>query len=216
MLESGGPNDQGHESRAAGPVHRLVPELVGSSESGTVIFLNGTSCSGKTTTATALQAELDGVWIRMGIDDFNLKLRDAVGDGHPERETLAVHQRLVLGFHRAVAGMASAGTNVIVDHVLGEHWRLDDCLTVFAGIRVIFVGVHCPLPELERRETQRSSRRAGSAAHQFPLVHAHGVYDAEVNTQEQSPRTCAEYVRDHLVTGTGPTAFDLLRTARSS
>ncbi|MFG1911725.1 hypothetical protein [Kribbella sp. NPDC048928] len=38
-----------------------------------------------------------------------------------EEEFLAVFQRTVLGFHRAVAGMVSAGNNVVVDHILGER-----------------------------------------------------------------------------------------------
>lgn len=189
--------------------------VIGSSELGVVSFLNGTTCSGKSTIAKALQATLDGVWIRMGIDDFNLKLRDAIADGRADLEMAAVHQRLVRGFHRAVAGYASAGNNVIVDHVLGEHWRLDDCLTVFSGLRVTFVGVHCPLPELERREKERSNRRAGSAARQFPLVHAHGLYDVEVNSDEKSPAACARHIAGRLVDEATPTAFDRLRAARS-
>jgi chloramphenicol 3-O phosphotransferase len=180
-----------------------------------VIFLNGTTCSGKTTTAKALQAALDGVWIRLGIDDFNVKLRDAIADGREHRETPVVHRRLVLGFHRAAAAYASAGNNLIVDHVLGEDWRLDDCLAVFSGLRVTFVGVHCPLAELERRETKRSGRRAGLAARQLPLVHAHGVYDVEVDSHEMSPEACAQHIGGKLVGGTEPTAFRQLQAART-
>lgn len=206
--------DRRPDSRS-GPVHHLLPEVLDHSEPGTVIFLNGTTCSGKTTIAAALQNVLADVWIRMGIDDFNLKLRDALADSGADREEPALRQRLVLGFHRAAAGYARAGNNVIVDHVLGEHWRLDDCLTVFAGLRVTFVGVHCPLPELERRERERPRRRAGSAALQFRLAHAHGLYDVEVDTLQQTPHACAQHINAHLVSGTGPTTFDELRPARA-
>lgn len=211
------PNDRDHKPIVkSGPIHNLLPEVTDRSDPGAVIFLNGTSCSGKTTIAAALQTVLAGTWIRMGIDDFNLKLRDALADGRADRGGPVVHQRLVLGFHRATAGYALAGNNVIVDHVLGEHWRLDDCLTVFSGLRVTFIGVHCPLPELERRERERSNRRAGSAALQFPLVHAHSLYDAEVNTELQTPVACAQHISTRLVTGTETTAFDRLRAARSA
>ncbi|WP_425303565.1 phosphotransferase-like protein [Nocardia wallacei] len=30
--------------------------------------------------------------------------------------------------HRAVAAMASAGNDIVMDHVLSEPWRLRDCL----------------------------------------------------------------------------------------
>lgn len=217
MPEPAHSKDCDHRPVPPGPVHGSSPrEATGPSKPGAVIFLNGTTCSGKTTTAKALPTTLDGIWVRMGIDDFNLKLRDAVADGQAGCETPAVHRRLVLGFHRAVAGYASAGNNVIVDHVLGENWRLDDCLTVFSALRVTLVGVHCPLPELGRREGERSSRRAGSAARQFPLVHAHGLYDVEVDTEKMSPGACAEHITRQLVAGAGPTAFDRLRAARSA
>jgi hypothetical protein len=39
-----------------------------------------------------------------------------------------------------------------MDHVLGERWRLKDLLIVMAGIDVVFVGVHCAVGELERRD----------------------------------------------------------------
>ena len=31
-----------------------------------------------------------------------------------------------VGFHRAVAGMAASGNNIVMDHVLSERWRLLD------------------------------------------------------------------------------------------
>jgi chloramphenicol 3-O phosphotransferase len=36
-------------------------------------------------------------------------------------------------------------------------------MELFAGLDVIFIGVHCPLEELERREKERKDRRKGEA-----------------------------------------------------
>src|SRR5437016_4299878 len=82
----------------------------------------------KSSIAKELLATLDGAWFHLGVDQFHhIRARRDWTD-----ETfLPVFQRTVLGFHRAVAGMASAGNDVVVDHVLGERWRLADCLTIF-------------------------------------------------------------------------------------
>lgn len=191
--------------------HELLPEVARSSNrSGRVIFLNGASCSGKTTLTAALQATLGGIWFRMAVDDFNLRLRDALAAKDSARDQ-ATHQRMVLGFHRSTAAFARAGNDVIVDHVLGEQWRLDDCLQVFDGLSVTFVGLHCQLPELERRASERSNRRVGAARLQFPLVHQHGLYDIEVDSGSWAPEVCAKSVRDFVAGGEPPTAFATLR-----
>jgi chloramphenicol 3-O phosphotransferase len=75
----------------------------------------------------------------------------------------AVLTRTRAGFHRAVAGLAEAGNDVVMDHVLSEPWRLLDCLAVMAGYRVVFVGVRCAPAEIERRERERGDRMPGMA-----------------------------------------------------
>lgn len=174
---------------------------------GRVILLNGTSSSGKSSIAKELLATLDGAWYHLAVDQFH-RIRSR--HDWSEEEFLPVFQRTVLGFHRAVAGMASAGNDVIVDHILGERWRLADCLTVLDGLPVLFVGVRCSLNELERRERERGNRTIGRAALQFPLVHQHGVYDLEVDSERHTPAECAAQIRDSL-DAAKPTAFDQLR-----
>lgn len=171
---------------------------------GQVILLNGTSSSGKSSIATELLDVLEDVWYHVPIDAFH-RMRSRV-DG----TFLPVFQRTVLGYHRAIAGMAAAGNNVVADYVLGERWRLTDCLEVLKNTPVLFVGVRCSLPELERREAERGNRRIGQAAMQFPIVHQHGLYDVEVDTERRTPQECALLIRDRLAAGP-PTAFDQLR-----
>jgi chloramphenicol 3-O phosphotransferase len=124
----------------------------------------------------------------------------------------AVLARTRAGFHRAVAGMAEAGNDVIADHVLSERWRLLDCLEVMAGYRVVFVGVRCSPAELERREQERGDRLPGAALAQLAQVHAHGLYDVECDTTTASPYDCAVRITDFLGSGQVPTAFDRLRS----
>jgi chloramphenicol 3-O phosphotransferase len=174
---------------------------------GRVIFLNGASSSGKSTIAEELLTSLDGPWFHLGVDMFH---RIRSGEDWTDEEFLPVFQRTLLGFHRAVAGMARAGNDVVLDHVLGERWRLTDCLKVLEGVPVWFVGVHCSLAELERREHERGDRTVGRAALQFPFVHEHGIYDVEVDSEHDSPAESAARIRARLDSGPA-TAFARLR-----
>ncbi|MFF0382028.1 chloramphenicol phosphotransferase CPT family protein [Streptomyces sp. NPDC004286] len=176
---------------------------------GRIIFLNGTSSSGKSSIARELLDILDdGVFSHLSVDAFN-SMR-AQRELSPEEFDAAL-RRTRLGFHRSVAAMAEVGNDLVVDHVLSEPWRLADCLAVLRPEDVLFVGVHCPLPELERRERARGDRETGLAALQYDLVHAHGDYDLECDTGKESPRACAERIRDFLPHRPTPTAFSRLR-----
>lgn len=174
---------------------------------GQIIFLNGTSSSGKSSIARELLRTLDTAHYYLPVDAFN-----AMRSQRPmtDDELDEVLDRLAHGFHRAVAGMAAAGNNVVVDHVLREPSWLLECLDLFGG-DVVFVGVHCPLPELQRRERERGDRRIGRAEYHFHRVHQHGLYDVEVDTSTSSPHDCAAQIKDFLARPVGSRAFDRLR-----
>jgi chloramphenicol 3-O phosphotransferase len=178
---------------------------------GRVIFLNGTSSSGKTSIARELQLMLDPPHFHMSVDAINSMRARQKSLELDAAELEAILSRTRAGFHRAVAGMAQAGNDVIADHVLSEQWRLLDCLEVMAGLEVVFVGVRCSPDELSRRERERGDREPGQAAGQQHQVHAHGCYDLECDTTTSSPRECAEQIRDYLAAGNAPSAFERLR-----
>jgi chloramphenicol 3-O phosphotransferase len=130
---------------------------------GQIIFLNGTSSSGKSSIAGQLLLMLDPPHFHMSVDAINSMRAKQKSRELDEAEREAVLARTRAGFHRAVAAMAEAGNDVIADHVLSEPWRLRDCLEVMAGYRVVFVGVRCSPAELERRERERGDRPPGVA-----------------------------------------------------
>ncbi|WP_330451302.1 MULTISPECIES: phosphotransferase-like protein [unclassified Streptomyces] len=177
--------------------------------SGRIVFLNGTSSSGKSSIARELLDILDdGVFFHLAIDNFNaMRSKRELGT---EGLDVAL-RRTRMGFHRSIAAMAEAGNDVVVDHVLSEPWRLLDCLTVLRPEDVLFVGVHCPPDELARRELARGDRPQGLAAHQYDLVHGHGDYDLECDTSVASPRECAQQIKEFLPYRPSPTAFTRLR-----
>lgn len=176
---------------------------------GRIIFLNGTSSSGKSSIARELVDILDdGVFFHLAVDSFNAMRTKR----NLAQEDLDVAlRRTRLGFHRAIAAMAEVGNDVVVDHVLSEPWRLIDCLSVLPPDNVLFVGVRCPLDELARREQARGDRPPGLAALQYDLVHQHGDYDIECDTSAAGPRDCAELIKEFLPRWPTPTAFARLR-----
>ncbi|QES46808.1 chloramphenicol phosphotransferase [Streptomyces venezuelae] len=173
-----------------------------------IIFLNGTSSSGKSSIARELLRVLDEVWFHLPVDAFHaMRARRDL----PPAEVAAVLRRTWQGYHRAVAGMAAAGNHLVVDHVLSEPWRLRDCVELFDPEETVLVGVHCARAELERRERARGDRPAGLAAGQIERVHAHGVYDLECDTTDRSAADCARRIKEFLPVRPRPTAFRRLR-----
>ncbi|MYT31326.1 MULTISPECIES: AAA family ATPase [unclassified Streptomyces] len=177
--------------------------------SGRIIFLNGTSSSGKSSIARELLDILDeGVFFHMAVDGFGAMRTRRELDG---AELDAALRRTRMGFHRSIAAMAEVGNDIVVDHVLSEPWRLLDCLTVLPPEDVLFVGVHCPLDELARREQARGDRPPGLAEHQYDLVHRHGDYDLECDTGALGARECAQQIKEFLPYRPDPNAFTRLR-----
>jgi chloramphenicol 3-O phosphotransferase len=177
---------------------------------GRIIFLNGTSSSGKSRIARELLDVLDdGVFFHLAVDAFNAMRTKR---NLTEQDLDAALRRTRMGFHRSIAAMAEAGNDLVVDHVLSEPWRLIDCLTVLRPEDVLFVGVHCSREELARREEARGDRPSGLAALQYDVVHQHGDYDFECDTTTTSPRECAALIREFLPRRPPETAFSRLRT----
>jgi chloramphenicol 3-O phosphotransferase len=180
---------------------------------GQVIFLNGTSSSGKSSIAQELLLILDRPFFHMSVDAINqMRARKRTLELGPDA-LAAVLARTRAGFHRAVAGMAQAGNDLVVDYVLSEQWRLLDCLTVLNGLDVVFVGVRCSERELARREQARGDREPGQAAAQLRQVHSYGRYDIECDTTTADPRECALMISQSLGRLPIPRAFDRLRSA---
>jgi len=119
--------------------------------------------------------------------------------------------QLVPKFHQSVAVAANSGKRVIVDHVLEQKVWLKECLTLFEGLEVIFVGLYCSLEELERREIRRGDRETGLARFQYQRVHTHGIYDIELDTSTMTAETCTSIIVKYINAGNAPTAFEQLR-----
>jgi len=192
-----------------------------------IIFLNGTSSSGKSTLAKALQKQFTSPYLHAGIDQFIFMLPGAYlnpplwsevyryhdrDDGTFTIETGPLGHRLMTGMHTSAAALAASGFNVILDHVLLEMRWLEECARLFAPFEVWFVGIRCPLAVLEQRERDRKDRTLGQARAQFDVVHAGKTYDVEVDTSQADAAACAAQITAHFA-ATPPRAFAALRAA---
>ena len=152
---------------------------------GKVILLNGASSSGKSTLAQALQSALDEPFWHFSIDHLIAahtlpKARIDSGE-FPWRE---MRPHFFEGFHRCLPALAAAGNNLIVEHIVETEAWMHRLLRLLHPFDVFFIGLHCPLPELERREIERHNRKIGEARADFEITHTFGSYDFELNTTE--------------------------------
>ncbi|HET6594393.1 MAG TPA: AAA family ATPase [Anaerolineales bacterium] len=152
--------------------------------SGKIIVINGPSSAGKTTLALALQKHLDIPFIRFSFDlflDHNAFPMEQIRNGTFAWDSM--RPSVFRGIHQCLPALATAGNNIIFDHIIETKMWLGNLLSLIADLDVFFVGVHCSLPELERRERQRGDRRAGEARQDFETVHSITSYDLELNCE---------------------------------
>lgn len=181
---------------------------------GSIILLNGASSSGKSSLARALQARIDTPFWHISIDH----LRDAgvlptARIRSKEFDWRAMREPFFIGFERSLLAYVEAGNDLIVEHIMeSEDWllRLADTL---AGQDLFFVGVHCELVELERRELARGDRPVGDARRDYFRIHSYCLYDCVVDgTQDMQAN--ADAVIAAWKNRTIPSAFDRLRERR--
>ncbi len=159
-----------------------------------IIFLNGTSSSGKSSIAIKIQELSHLPFIHLEIDAF----LGMIAFKHIDCEAIdGVNEncnKLISGFHQCFASMVKSGNNIVIDHVLQESNWLVECLSVLKDEKVYMVGVYTSLDILTEREIKRGDRSIGLAALQFNKVHSSCIYDIEVNTDYQSSEECAKKI----------------------
>ncbi|QYM80002.1 chloramphenicol phosphotransferase CPT family protein [Horticoccus luteus] len=174
-----------------------------------VIFLNGTSSAGKTTVAQAFQKLWHEPTLYASNDAFIFMFPEHVLKDDQVRPK--VLWPVLSAFNRSLTYLAACGFPLVVDYMLeAEQWLLE-CVDSLAAHDVLFVGVKCPLEELERRERARGDRQIGFARWQYERVHRFGGYDFEIDTKALSPDQCAEQLRNLLLSGRTGDAFARFR-----
>lgn len=175
-------------------------------ETPCVLVLNGGSSSGKTSVARELQSALNGVWLRLGVDD----LLEAVPSSLLEGDGLQLRAdgEVVVGTRFAavedwwmtgIAAMAKAGAGVVIEDnfVSGpaaqQRWRV-----ALDGVTVGWVGVRCAPAVAAERERNRGDRPPGMAAKQARTVHEGIYYDLEVDAGAHGSKDVARLIWRHF------------------
>ena len=174
-----------------------------------VLFLNGTSSSGKTTTVRAFQKLWHQPTLYASNDSFIFMFPEHVLKDDNVRPK--VLWPLLSAFNRSLPHLAALEFPLVVDYVLEAKEWVRECVESLAAHEVLFVGVKCSLEELERREQARGDRQIGFARMQYEVVHRFGAYDFEINTGTHTPEQCAAQLQELLLSGRKGTAFDRLR-----
>ena len=169
-----------------------------------LILLNGTSSSGKTSIAHCLQEQLEVVYLNLSIDCVLYALPpsdlQSMMNGIQIKRGEYDYARMVRGFHAAIAGLLATGNRLIVDNAMtNSEWRVDFD-TAVAAHDIVRVGVLCDLEIAMKREIARRDRALGTAAAEFPLVHANMTYDLTVDTSVQPTGDCVASIIQWLST----------------
>ena len=182
----------------------------------TIIFLNGTSSSGKTTLLKSLQTQFQEPFLDMGIDRFiwmmpSRYLDRPLWDNVLGKAIQAGPEGRILfsGMHHAIAAAAQRGNNILADHVFVEKDWVEECANLFAEMNAYVVGLHCPLNVLEDREQGRKDRTLGQARAQYEVIHKYAAYDVEVDTSQLTLDQCVQQIIERLQSP--PVAFKQLK-----
>lgn len=152
-------------------------------------MINGPSSAGKSTLAHALRARLEDPFWHVSIDhlrDAEMLPLDRIRSG--EFRWADMRPAFFDGFHRCLPALAGAGNNLIVEHILETKEAMSRLVELLAPFDVFFVGLHCPLAELERRAAERGDRKLGEARNDFHTVHGFSAYDLELDSTDPLER----------------------------
>ena len=167
-----------------------------------VVILNGTSSSGKTSLARAIQRLAAGPVLRVSMDDFlemmppRFANDDEAFSFRPVAEVDPVEVEigtgpygvaLMRGMRTAIAALADQGLDLVVDDVMLGAGDQDHYREVLASHTLTFVAVHCAIETAEQRERERGDRDIGMARWQYSRVHTGRDYDLEVWTDKVTP-----------------------------
>ena len=177
-----------------------------------IVILNGVGSAGKGSIAKALQAITTDPFLHVEMDAFlNMLPESSFGDpdglifettqdgGKPLVSNKAgpIVIRALRGMRHAIAAMAEAGNNLIVDDVM-LNGEMAEYKTLLSAFDVFLVGVFAPLDVLEARERQRGDRQIGLARWQYDRVHKGKSYDLEVDTGSATPLECAQLIKQEF------------------
>lgn len=180
----------------------------------TVVVLNGTSSSGKTTIARALQAAAPRVLLNFSIDSILSALPPRALERIVRGEEISDldYPGLVRGFYACVRELLALGRDLIIDNAVTARDRAELLVAAVASHHVVMVGLDCAPQVLAERERLRGDRQSGMAVAQSARIHTWLSYDVRIDTAHTPPAIAAQQILRVLETGKSE-AFDRTRAA---
>ncbi|GAB2607467.1 phosphotransferase-like protein [Pseudactinotalea suaedae] len=187
-----------------------------SRQPGQVVILNGAPRAGKSSTARALQAAVEGSWIHLGVDAVMASTPEHLlpgiglrpGGERPDLEPVVATMTTAL--YGSVAVHARLGLDVVVD--AAHHRDYATPLDTFAiaqhqlgDLPVLVVGVRCPLEVIRerRRATWGGQGYVGSTTLEDPVERWQRAVqvlrcDLEIDTHAMTPPECTRVIGEAL------------------
>lgn len=166
-----------------------------------ILFLNGTSSSGKTSIIKELQETLlPKVFINFSIDSILYGLPDSALQRMITGKDISDlnYSELEISYIKTAATLAEDNL-VIMDTAVVDAKLADEILTRLSSHQLVLIGVHCDLEILKQREIDRGDRNIGEAEWQFDKVHQHFQYHINVDTSHMTPTEAAETIKQYLI-----------------
>lgn len=160
-----------------------------------IILLNGSSSSGKSTLAKALQALIadkrNERYEIVSIDDF---LKMTIEDVIYEDDVFEVSGSLC----EKVLQVFKENQGVIIDHVITSERIFEQLKEKVSPNRLYMIRVICPLEILRKRELERKDRCLGSAEVSYTYLFPKEGYDLTVDTHFMTLLECANQIIDKI------------------
>ncbi len=163
-----------------------------------IILLNGASSSGKSTLCRELRTALPQPYLYLSSDllvegGMLPKVNRIQHDTPWSWNTIRPH--FFEGFHRSIRAFAEAGNCLLIEHIVEKKEWLEELVLLLQPFSVFYIGVFCPLEELEKREQQRGDRFIGEGrSHLEDGIHDWSGYDLVVDTYQHTARENTENI----------------------
>ncbi|MGB0453111.1 MAG: chloramphenicol phosphotransferase CPT family protein [Bacteriovoracaceae bacterium] len=164
-----------------------------------IIYLNGTSSSGKTTVAKLIQEEFEGSYFYFSIDSLLYSLPEKTLKSIESGGDLAKQldwQGIFASYFECLMALSRNGQNVIGDCPIYSQKQFDCFKESIGEIKeIVRVGIDCPLEILNQREKDRGDRAIGLAASQAETIHQFLPYDLKVDSSEMNPQEIVDKIK---------------------
>lgn len=163
-----------------------------------IIYLNGTSSSGKSSIAYKLQEAIKEPVFYFSIDTLfytlSKKTIEAI-EGKRKLEVDINFDNIFKGYFDCAAALANANNYIICDCPIYMESQNNFFNEAFSNIKNKFiVGIDCNLEELKKRELNRGDRRIGLAENQLKTIHTFLNYNLKVNSSELLPEQISQKI----------------------